>query len=163
MKSGFEQLDKIEFCLQFLLQESFLVDGQEGFFGEFLEFETAAKGQFLNIDEFLIKESVLCKDGLWLKLDLPKSHQVDEGLSEFKKFGRNDSKFRVFDGSGIIGVDGKAVDLIVFDELGIGRGWVNEGRVENGDFGDSKIIQILFVERFEQRIVTHDISWIVFE
>jgi hypothetical protein len=55
-----------------------LVDGQKGFFREFLEFEAAAKGQFLDIDEFLIKESVLCKDGLGLKLDLPKSHQVDE-------------------------------------------------------------------------------------
>ncbi len=47
---------------------------------------------------------------------------MDEGLSEFKKFGRDDSKFEVFNGSGIIGVDGEAVDLIVFYELWIGRG-----------------------------------------
>jgi hypothetical protein len=99
-----------------------LVDGQKGFFGEFLEFETAAKGQFLDIDKFVIKESVLCKDGLGLKLDLPKSHQVNECLSELKKFGRDDSEFGVFNSSVIIGVDDKAVDLIVFDKLWIGGG-----------------------------------------
>ena len=77
VKGVFKEFDEIEFGFEFLFEEVLLLDGEKGLFGELLQFEAAANGEFFDVDKLLIEISVLCKDGLVLLLDLTPNHEHD--------------------------------------------------------------------------------------